>query len=68
MSDIEVINGSNSENIIEDTSAYTNIDLSPNTPNKTLEIYVRPDTPIETPTETPKPDNSNRPPSDDDSS
>ena len=34
-----VINGSNSENIIEDTSAYTNIDLSPNTPNKTLEIY-----------------------------
>ena len=60
-----VINGSNSENIIEDTSAYTNIDLSPNTPNKTLEIYVRPDTPIETPTETPNPDNENRPPSND---
>lgn len=60
-----VINGSNSKNIIEDTSAYTNIDLSPNTPNKTLEIYVRPDTPIETPTETPNPDNENRPPSND---
>ena len=60
-----VINGSNSEKIIEDTSAYANIDLSPNTPNKTLEIYVRPDTPIETPTETPNPDSENRPPSND---
>ena len=53
----KVINGSNSENVIEGTSVYANVDLSPNTPNKTLEIYVRPDTPIETPTETPNPDN-----------
>ena len=61
----KVINGPNSENVIEGTSVYANVDLSPNTPNKTLEIYVRPDTPIETPTETPNPDNENRPPSND---
>ena len=40
------------------------MDLSPNIPNKTLEIYVRPNTSIDTPTETPKPDDSNHPPSD----
>ena len=60
----KVINGSNSETLIEDTSVYVDVDLSPNIPNKTLEIYVRPNTPIDTPTETPKPDDSNRPPSD----
>lgn len=60
----KVINGSNNETLIEDTSVYVDVDLSPNIPNKTLEIYVRPNTSIDTPTETPKPDDSNHPPSD----
>ena len=59
-----VVNSSNGETLTEDTSVYVDVDLSSNIPNKTLEIYVRPNTPIDTPTETPKPDDSNRPPSD----
>ena len=58
----KVVNSSNGETLTEDTSV--DVDLSSNIPNKTLEIYVRPNTPIDTPTETPKPDDSNRPPSD----
>ena len=60
----KVVNSSNGETLTEDTSVYVDVDLSSNIPNKTLEIYVRPNTPIDTPTETPKPDDSNRPPSD----
>lgn len=60
----KVVNSSNGETLTEDTSVYVDLDLSSNIPNKTLEIYVRPNTPIDTPTETPKPDDSNRPPSD----
>ncbi len=60
----KVVNSSNGETLTEDTSVYVDVDLSSNIPNKTLEIYVRPNTPIGTPTETPKPDDSNRPPSD----
>lgn len=60
----KVVNSSNGETLTEDTSVYVDVDLSSNMPNKTLEIYVRPNTPIDTPTETPKPDDSNRPPSD----
>ena len=59
----KVVNSSNGETLTEDTSVYVDVDLSSNIPNKTLEIYVRPNTPIDTPTETPKPDDSNRPPS-----
>ena len=60
----KVVNSSNGETLTEDTSVYVDVDLSSNIPNKTLEIYVIPNTPIDTPTETPKPDDSNRPPSD----
>ena len=60
----KVVNSSNGETLTEDTSVYVDVDLSSNIPNKALEIYVRPNTPIDTPTETPKPDDSNRPPSD----
>ena len=60
----KVVNSSNGETLTEDTSVYVDVDLSSNIPNKTLEIYVRHNTPIDTPTETPKPDDSNRPPSD----
>ena len=60
----KVVNSSNGETLTEDTSVYVDVALSSNIPNKTLEIYVRPNTPIDTPTETPKPDDSNRPPSD----
>ena len=60
----KVVNSSNGETLTEDTSVYVDVDLSSNIPNKTLEIYVRPNTPIDTSTETPKPDDSNRPPSD----
>ena len=60
----KVVNSSNGETLTEDTSVYVDVDLSSNIPNKTLEIYVRPNTPIDTPTEAPKPDDSNRPPSD----
>lgn len=53
----EVKNGSNNENLGKGEELHADVFLTRNSPFKTLDIYVRPNTPIETP----KPDDNNTP-------